>query len=156
MLWNRFHADREYLDLYAHPDFAPHTGVIERDEAVTAISRIQGSSRDIVKARACAFVLEHCAVDVNPKCWFGAKFAGRIPKYKEGANRAIDQLSGKCLRELIAACPEVQQAMEHFTESGASAYFADFAHWVPSQWPPSRTLPICWRTNPLSISPAYP
>lgn len=131
MLWNRYHADREYLDLYAQPDFAPHTGVIDREEAKAAIAGIQGPSKDIIKARACAYVLEHCAVDVNPKCWFGANFAGRVPKYKEGANRAIEQLHGKWLRELIDADPAVQQAMEHFTESGANAYFADFAHWVP-------------------------
>ncbi|MBQ2817664.1 MAG: pyruvate formate lyase family protein, partial [Clostridia bacterium] len=131
MLWNRYHTDRDFLDLYANPDFGPHTGVIERDEAVAAIASIRGSSHDLIKARACAFVLEHCAVDVNPKCWFGANFAGRIPKYKDGANRAVDQLSGKWMKELLAAAPEARKAMEHFTESGASAYFADFAHWVP-------------------------
>ena len=131
MLWNRFHADREYLDLYAHPDFAPDTGIIERDEAMAAIARIRGSSHALIKARACAFVLEHCAVDVNPKCWFGANFAGRIPKYVEGPNRAVNQWRQKWTNEMIQAAPDVQKAMEYFTESGASVYSADYEHWVP-------------------------
>ncbi len=131
MLWNRFHADRDLLDLYEHPHFAPHTGIIERDEAMAAVARIEGDSHAVIKARACAFVLEHCAVDVNPKCWFGANFAGRIPKYVEGPNRAINQWRGKWTDELVQASPGVQAAMLHFSESGASVFGADFEHWVP-------------------------
>ena len=81
MLWNRFEEDRAHLDLFAHPHFEPATGIIEEQDAIAAIARIDGPSHAIIKAKASAFFLEHCAIDVNPKCWFGVNFAGRIPKY---------------------------------------------------------------------------
>lgn len=132
MLWNRFKQDREFLDLYANPHFDPATGVVEEKEAMEAISRIEGKSHAIVKAKACAFVLEHCAVDVNPKGWFGANFAGRVPKYVHGANRALAQLTSRWYKEQIEI-HGVQQVLDDMSESkaGAGAHGPDHAHWVP-------------------------
>ena len=138
MLWNRFAADRDQLDLYANPHFDPSTGVIGEQEAIDAVKligeagRLEGSSHAIIKAKACAYVLEHCAVNVNPKCWFGANFAGRVPKYVHGANRAVAALSGQWFRELTEGQP-IQKVLEDMSEqkAGAGAHFADHAHWVP-------------------------
>lgn len=132
MLFNRFKEDRPYLDLYEHPNFDPSTGIIEEQDAIDAIAKIEGRSHAIIKAKACAFVLEHCAIDVNPKCWFGANFAGRTPKYRRGANVAIGQLEGRWMRECIdqAGVQEVLDNMSE-TKAGAGAHFADHAHWVP-------------------------
>lgn len=132
MLWNRFEQDRVYLDLFAHPHFEPATGIIEEQDAIAAIARIDGPSHAIIKAKASAFFLEHCAIDVNPKCWFGVNFAGRIPKYVKGTNRALEQLRRRWLKELTDGQP-IQQVLEDMNESkaGAGAHFADHAHWVP-------------------------
>ena len=132
MLWNRFVQDREFLDLYAKPHFDPSTGIIEEQDAIDAISKIDGPSHAHIKAKASAFILEQCAIDVNPKCWFGANFAGRIPKYVKGTNRALEQLKRRWLKELVDGQP-IQQVMEDMNEpkAGAGAHFADHAHWVP-------------------------
>jgi len=132
MLWNRFAQDREFLDLYADPQFDPSTGIIEEQEAISAIAKIEGPSHAIIKAKAGAYILEHCAIDVNPKCWFGVNFAGRIPKYVCGANRAMQQLRRRWLKELTEGQP-IRQVMEDMSESkaGAGAHSADFEHWVP-------------------------
>ena len=132
MLWNRFAQDREFLDLYANPHFDPSTGIIEEQEAIEAISKIDGPSHAHIKAKASAFILEHCAIDVNPKCWFGANFAGRIPKYVKGTNRALEQLRRRWMKELVDGQP-IQQVLDdmHDTKAGAGAHFADHAHWVP-------------------------
>ena len=101
MLWNRFEQDREFLDLYENPHFDAATGIIDPDDAVNAVKRIDGRSHPLRKARACAYILRHCAIDVNPKGWFGANFAGRVPKYVNGANAAIEQLKFSQLMKLI-------------------------------------------------------
>ena len=132
MLWNRFAQDRDALDLYAHPRFDPADGVIEEQEAADAVASITGRSHAIVKAKAESFFLEHCAVDVNPKCWFGANFAGRVPKYVRGPNWAMNRLKGKWLKELTEGQP-IEKTMEAMSErfAGAGAHGPDHEHWVP-------------------------
>lgn len=99
MLWNRFEEDKPYLDLYATPDFDLSTGIVERDDCKRMVGEIDEGSNALTKARACEFVLDHCAINVNARCWFGCDFAGRKPKYVEGANAAIEQLSARFRRE---------------------------------------------------------
>ena len=132
MLWNRFHKDREFLDLYENPNFPPETGVIDKDEASKAVAKIQGRSPDIIKAKACAFVLEHCAIDVNPKCWFGVNVAGRVPSLKYGANNTINQLIGKFFSDQTKGNP-IEKTLTAMSESyaGAGAHFPDHVHYVP-------------------------
>lgn len=130
MLWNRFEQDREFLDLYENPHFDAATGIIDPDDAVNAVKRIDGRSHPIRKARACAYILRHCAIDVNPKGWFGANFAGRVPKYVNGANAAIEQLKFSQLMKLIQGQP-AEAALGQLHESGAGVCWSDFAHWVP-------------------------
>lgn len=132
MLWNRFAADRESLDLYADPHFDPATGVIDEQEAIDAVAKIEGRSHAIIKAKAAAYVLEHCAVDVNPKCWFGANFGGRVPKYVHGANRTMWQLKSRWLKEHVEGQP-IAQVLEDMSEqkAGAGAHGMDHEHWVP-------------------------
>ena len=132
MLWNRFAQDRKFLDLYENPRFDPATGVIGEQETIDAVAAIEEASHAVTKARACAYVLEHCAIDVNPKGWFGANFAGRVPKYVRGANRALEKMVHGWFKELIDGQPIVQ-TLDDMNESkaGAGAHFADHAHWVP-------------------------
>jgi len=136
MLWGRYEEDRQYLDLYANPHFEPSSGIIDNEILCKEIQRIVDTleesnvSRPVIKARICEYVLDHCAVDVNPKCWFGVTFGGWIPKYKKGANNAIEMIRGRWFRSIPR--PEaVREAVENYVEAGLSEHCPDFAHWIP-------------------------
>ena len=136
MLWNRFESDKPFLDLYATPHFDPSTGITTVEEAVAAVDKISHPSPTMMKAYACAFVLEHCAIDVNPRCWIGVNFAGRTPKYKKGVNEAIDSVHRKLVKQYMDNYPEADhiRALQRDTSvqyAGSGAHGPDHAHWVP-------------------------
>lgn len=129
MLWNRFEEDKPYLDLYATPDFDPSTGIIERDDCCRMVNAIDEGSNDLTKARAVEFILDHCAINVNPKCWFGCDFAGRKPKYVDGANAAIHQLTARFYNEFKNDPRRL--AAQPLDKAGVTVPGQDYAHYVP-------------------------
>jgi pyruvate-formate lyase len=135
MLWERYKTDKPYLDLYAEPHFAPASGIVDNEILCREIARIAESLEDVqprpvIKARICEFILDHCAVDVNPRCWFGVTFGGWIPKYKKGDNNAVKQAFNRWDKTIPRTDAE-RAAFENYTASGLSDHFVDFAHWVP-------------------------
>ena len=71
MLWNRYESDRPYLNMYQNEHFEAGTGMTDPDSIEKEILHIDdvlcGVSHTIVKAKAFAFVLDHCAIEVNPR-----------------------------------------------------------------------------------------
>ena len=71
MLWNRYESDRPYLNMYIDEHFEPGTGMTDPEAIEKEILHIddmmKGQPHAIIKSVAFAFVLDHCAIEVNPR-----------------------------------------------------------------------------------------
>lgn len=148
MLWNRYGKDRPYLNMYKAESFEPGSGISDVSALEKEILKInldmKGQPHAIIKAVAFAFVLEHSAIFVNPKCWFGFNIVGLrfggSPKGLRYQNKNSGGTASKPLRVLCKqweseilekSSDEVHSAMENIYETGAGSYWADFDHSVP-------------------------
>lgn len=148
MLWNRYESDRPYLNMYQNEQFEVGTGMTDPEAIEKEILHIDdmlhGSSHAIIKAKAFAFVLDHCAIEVNPHCWFGIHVAGMrfggSPKGIRYSNQNSGGIAAKPLRvlckrweqEIVATAPqEVKAAMANVYETGAGSFWIDYDHSVP-------------------------
>ena len=148
MLWNRYETDRPYLNMYAQEHFEPASGITDCDalerEILKIDDQLRGSSHAIIKARAFAFVLDHGAIEVNPRDWFGVNVAGlrfggspkglRIHNMNSGGKtvKPLRVLCERWQKELLDKAPQrVCDAMENMFESGAGSFWADYDHSVP-------------------------
>ncbi len=148
MLWNRYEADRPYLNMYAEEHFEVASGISDCAELEKNILRIEkqmrGQPRPLIKAKAFAFVLEHGAIEVNPKGWFGVNVCGLCfggsPK---GIRFQNANSGGKTVKPLQVLCnlwkdelwkimpQNVKTAMDGIWEVGAGSFWMDFDHSVP-------------------------
>ena len=144
MLWHRYDQDRADLDMYSSPRFATGSGIADRETISRELLRIddemKGQPHPLIKARAFAFLLQHGAVFVNPKCWFGFNIAGigfgvapygsKNTKNAGQPEKPLNVLCHRWLREI--PCPEpVQAAMANLWETGTGSFWADYSHSVP-------------------------
>ena len=68
------------LNMYKAESFEPGSGISDVSALEKEILKInldmKGQPHAMIKAVAFAFVLEHIAIFVNPKCWFGFNIVG--------------------------------------------------------------------------------
>lgn len=148
MLWNRYETDRSYLNMYVEEHFETGSGISDpevlKEEILKIENSMHGQPHALVKARAFAFVLEHAAIEVNPKCWFGVNFTGlcfggspkgiRYQNQNSGGKAAkpLRVLCEKWQSELYNEMPdEVHAAMKGIHETGAGSFWMDYDHSVP-------------------------
>lgn len=148
MLWNRFDSDKSRLNMYENEHYEPGSGISDVGELKREILKIEqdmrGKPKEIIKATAFAFVLDHSAIEVNPACWFGVNVCGlrfggspkgiRFQNQNSGGKteKPLSVLTGKWEKELLAVKPGiVADAMENIWETGAGTFWIDFSHSVP-------------------------
>ena len=148
MLWNRYETDRPYLNMYAEEHFETGSGITDtealRSEILKIDDQMRGQSHALIKAKAFAFVLDHGAIEVNPRCWFGVNVAGLrfggSPKgiryqNKNSGGKTVKPLKVLCerwLKQVLDQAPEaVHEAMAGIYDTGAGSFWADFDHSVP-------------------------
>lgn len=148
MLWNRYDTDRPFLNMYAAEHFEPGTGFTDPDAIEKEILHIddemKGQPHAIIKAKAFAFVLDHCAIEVNPRDWFGVNVAGiRFGGSPVGLRHTNQNSGGKASKPLRVLCARwgsevlstadqaVHDAMENVYKTGSGSFWADYDHSVP-------------------------
>ncbi|MGI6172508.1 MAG: pyruvate formate lyase family protein [Christensenellales bacterium] len=148
MLWNRYETDRPFLNMYIREHFESGSGITDcealKREILKIESDMRGQPRCIVKATAFAFVLEHGAIEVNPRGWFGVNVAGlRFGGSPKGIRFQNANSGGKTVKPLQVLCAkwkdelwetapdEVRAAMDGIWETGAGSFWMDFDHSVP-------------------------
>lgn len=150
MLWNRYETDRPYLNMYAQEHFETGSGISDTESLKQEILKIEkqmhGQPHEMIKAVAFAFVLEHSAIEVNPKCWFGVNFCGmRFGGSPKGIREQNQNSGGKAAKPLQVLCglwkdelwnrketpQKVRDAMEGIWETGTGSFWMDFDHSVP-------------------------
>ena len=148
MLWNRYETDRPCLNMYAEEHFEPGSGITDtqsiENEIIKIDDQMNGKPHALVKATAFAFVLDHGAIEVNPRCWFGVNLAGlRFGGSPKGIRYQNTNSGGKTVKplrilrdrwqkQIMDEAPEaVRRAMQGIWESGSGSFWADFDHSVP-------------------------
>ena len=141
MLWNRFDAERNRLNLYENPNFEKGSGIFDRDEIMQGVEKLlfemDGQPHSLIKARAFEYVLDNAAIEINPIDWFGVNFSGwyirkiaeKSEKYK-GMHSPLKVLSRYWI-STTPQPPEFVAAGKGIEECGAGEFWCDYDHSVP-------------------------
>lgn len=154
-MWNRFEADRKYLNLYDNPSFEQGSGIMEYGEFLAGMKETfhlhKNKPHPIVKAKVIEFIADNAAIEVNPKDWFGFNFFGWFTP--NSAQKVFEKYKGTdpylvkfndpyyvqrplryVVEQWIAEIPRTEaykKADYKFRETGAGITSYDYDHSVP-------------------------
>ena len=149
MLWNRFDAERDRLNLYENPNFEEGSGIFSRDKIMDGVADIlknmEGQPHSLIKATAFAYVLDNAAIEINPIDWFGINFSGwYIRKIAEKAEKYTGfhsplKILNRYWINTTYKPKEFIDAGIGIVECGAGEFWCDYDHSVPD-WDSILTL----------------